>query len=117
MKCYYVYPQNEDFGGLVHAETPGKAKVAARRGTDWFDEYDFETLRAKRIPDLDGKPINLENAKTVLSWSCDVCPRGDAPFCGGDCDQACPFTTDEEFWCENRCRCEICEEYRKGGEK
>jgi len=87
MKCWIVGIQDE-WCSLVHIETRGKARAWAARMYD----QEFVDLYARRLPELDNKPITHGNAKAAgfeyedESW-------------GG-------FIKPEEFI--NDCRCEIC---------
>jgi len=102
LKCYYVH--DGEYGVLVHAESPSKAKSLVYGTSLTFEDYEYTELRCRRMPKLDSLPLNLENSKMVLSWSDD-----------DDCsnDDYCPFDTDEDYWREFMCRCPICEKYRE----
>lgn len=58
MKSYYVTIDNEeDTAEIVFAETPGKAK----QKTEAYHDVDFTSLRARRLPGLDGKELTDQN--------------------------------------------------------
>jgi hypothetical protein len=73
----------------MHADTEGKAKAAAMGYVDDFS--DFVDYRARRFPELDGKPFTYQNCK-------------DAGFEYFD-ESGVSLP---EKWFVNDCRCKIC---------
>jgi hypothetical protein len=102
MKAWKVGWQDFSEGvWLVHAESPSKAKQIARTRTDMIDfDYEYVDLRAKRCPELDDLPLDIENAEKVL-WFPDAIDEDGKPYFGEYC-------TREDY--VNRCPCEICRE-------
>lgn len=89
MKAWTVSDRSEEWAGLFHAETEGKAKL---KGMEEYGLDDFTEMRAKRIPGLDDKPITHQNAL-------------DAGFQYWD-DENGDYLKPEDF--QNDCRCDIC---------
>jgi hypothetical protein len=102
MKAWMVGVRgNEELGYiLIHAETVGKAKSAALKysflGDDYY--YDYPSLSARRCKGLDDKPLNIENAETVLIYP-DAIDEDGQPYSGDYC-------TREKY--TNCCPCEVC---------
>lgn len=61
MKAYFVFPDDDYRGYVVHAATPEKARYEVHKQT-WFTwEYEYRYLRAHRYKKLDDKPITLQS--------------------------------------------------------
>jgi hypothetical protein len=88
MKAWIVYDTSEEWVSLFHADTSGKAKL---RGLEEYNLDSFTDMRAKRLPELDNKPITYQNAKDAGFEYLDD---------GGKL---------EAMYFFNDCRCEICE--------
>ena len=66
MRCWYVYYKDEYLGEFVHAETRAKAIYVS---DVYRDTLDWVTIRAVRVPKLDGKEINEENVTAAgFTW-------------------------------------------------
>ena len=96
MEKAYIARASDDWCGLVHGETPGKAK-SRFCANSILESWDFLAVRLRRIPGLDDKPITYENAKAA-----------GFEFAGEEGEPLDPK------YFENDCSCEIC---KKGGEK
>lgn len=96
MKAWRVYEVGEpEMGVWVHAATVGKAKSLAL-GYDWFSDHDWGTflyLRAKRVRELDDKPLTMANLKGIGCYLVDYD------------EEAAPST--EADW-PIECGCEVC---------
>ena len=102
MKCWVVLAGcegDDEWCTLMHAESSGKAKVLTMRQIDGDDFLEF---RARRVPGLDDRPINYENAKAAGFEY-----RGD--YYSDDL-----LLPTEEFI--NDCPCEVCKSGRSSGE-
>jgi hypothetical protein len=61
MKAYFVHPDDERTGYVVHAETLAKAKweVCKQVSSTW--EWEYKYLRGERMKGLDDKAITIES--------------------------------------------------------
>ena len=95
MKAWFVCDR-EDIGVLFHAETRGKAKVLGAAEMS-FDPLDYIYVYARRVPELDDKPLTIENVEKAQVF--DPSPDG-------------------QWYRYNPCRCEICKcPSAEGGEE
>lgn len=96
MKAWMVGILGADGAWLIHAPSAGLAKSLGRRYTDIRDyDVDYVDLWARRCPELDGLPLNLENAEKVL-WFVE----------SRDDPEADEYCVREDY--KNGCPCIIC---------
>ena len=60
MKAWFLYPNDERRGYVVHAESAGKAKSLVHNQVP-FEFDDWTSIRAERCKKLDNQPITIRN--------------------------------------------------------
>lgn len=101
MKAWNVYLEGE-FCGLFHAETRGQAKMAFIDAYG-LDVIEFIDVGARRVIELDDKPITYENAKSAGFYARKV---GFDDYVHADNSWELEYIKKEEFI--NDCHCKIC---------
>lgn len=101
MKAYVVRDKDCETYAVVYAETAGKAKSRARRGSYFgLDEYDWVDIQAYRCPRLD----EHYDGRDALDW-CDpkdriIMVRYADMYCSYEMDDPPCEDCEAKEWCE-----------------
>jgi hypothetical protein len=60
MKAWKVSDTSDEWVGLFHAETAGKAKLLAM---EWYGYDDYLEMRARRFPEMDDREFTYQDCK------------------------------------------------------
>lgn len=97
MKAYYITINDDlETTEVVFAETPGQAKYK----TEAYHDADFTSLRARRVPGLDGKKLTDQNIYLYGKFL--VCCRGCESIADTEAGNGPIFDDKGRAWCD-RC--------------